>query len=224
MAPLAEQLDIRSMITGDVKAVSAQLRAQPAQQAVVITLDHASGEALQALAKALEVAARLFSDTLLRAQQGTIDQIVSLLVPRAPVSPSVLKEAQMLAKAKKAILESGDWLSAGQVAELAGFTSGNPSAQPNRWKHKGKVFALSHNGCDYFPAYGLDQAGGFRPLPAMAQVLDVFAGRKDGWGLAFWFASVNGMLGGKRPQDLLATAADRVIAAAEDEVAGVTHD
>ena len=37
------------------------------------------------------------------------------------------------------------------------------------------------------------------------------------------FQSVNGFLGGKRPQDLLATDPDRVIAAARDEVLGVLH-
>jgi len=36
-----------------------------------------------------------------------------------------------------------------------------------------------------------------------ARVLSVFRGRKDEWGLAYWFASVNSFLGGKRPQDLL---------------------
>lgn len=57
----------------------------------------------------------------------------------------------------------------------------------------------------------------------MAEVLRVFDGKKEGWGLAYWFASVNSYLGGKRPQDLLIAAPARVVAAVEDEVAGVTH-
>lgn len=43
------------------------------------------------------------------------------------------------------------------------------------------------------------------------------------WGLAYWFASVNSFLGGKRPQDLLIDTPDRVVDAAKDEVAGVLH-
>ena len=57
----------------------------------------------------------------------------------------------------------------------------------------------------------------------MADVIGILAGHKDGWGMAYWFQSVNGFLGGKRPQDLLATDPDRVIAAARDEVQGVLH-
>jgi len=58
---------------------------------------------------------------------------------------------------------------------------------------------------------------------SVADVIGILAGHKDGWGMAYWFQSVNGFLGGKRPQDLLATDPDRVIAAARDEVLGVLH-
>lgn len=223
MSLIAEHVDIRSTLTGNLKAVSARLSAEKAEQAVVITVDHASGETLAALGESLEAAARLITDTMLKNQQATVERIISLLVPKAPIRPTVFMEAQMLAKAKKAVLESGDWLSAGDIANLAEFTSRNPSSQPNRWKREGRIFAIRHNGSDYFPIYGLDKDAGYRPLPAMAKVLKVFDGKKDGWGLAYWFASVNSYLGGKRPQDLLLAAPSRVVAAAEDEVAGVTH-
>ena len=52
---------------------------------------------------------------------------------------------------------------------------------------------------------------------------DGTASRKYGWGLAYWFASANSLLGGKRPQDVLATSPDRVLAAAADEMAGIAH-
>lgn len=220
---IAENVEIRSNLTGDVKALSARLRAEKAEQAVVITLDHASGETLAALGDALEAAARLITDTMLKTQQATVEQIISLLVPKAPIRPAVFTEAQMQAKAKKAILESGNWLSAGDIASLAEFTSRNASSQPNRWKRERRIFAIRHNGSDYFPIYALDKDAGYRPLPAMAEVLKVFDGQKDGWGLAYWFASVNSYLGGSRPQDLLTVAPARVVAAVADEVAGVSH-
>ncbi|ENL6833773.1 hypothetical protein AB5Q78_004177 [Pseudomonas aeruginosa] len=121
------------------------------------------------------------------------------------------------------MLESGNWLSAGDIASLAEFTSRNASSQPNRWKRERRIFAIRHNGSDYFPIYALDKDAGYRPLPAMAEVLKVFDGQKDGWGLAYWFASVNSYLGGSRPQDLLTVAPARVVAAVADEVAGVSH-
>jgi hypothetical protein len=99
----------------------------------------------------------------------------------------------------------------------------NPSAQPNKWKKAGQIFAIRHAGVDYFPGYGLDAGAGFRPLKPLASVIEVLAPHKDAWGMAYWFRSDNGMLGGRRPQDLLADAPERVVAAARDEVQPVAH-
>ncbi len=76
---------------------------------------------------------------------------------------------------------------------------------------------------DYFPAYGLDPENDYRPVKAMAEVLEVFGETKGSWGLAFWFSSVNSFLGGKRPQDVLSIDPKRVVEAAKDEVQGVLH-
>jgi hypothetical protein len=103
----------------------------------------------------------------------------------------VLIEARMTAEARKAVLEKGDWLTAAQIAEVAGFSTSNPSAQPNKWKKEGLIFAVRHRGTDYFPGYALDPATGYRPIKTLAGVLKIFGERKDGWGLAYWFASVN---------------------------------
>lgn len=74
---------------------------------------------------------------------------------------------------------------------------------------------------DYFPRYALDPSLDYRPAKSLAAVLAVFRGLKSDWGVAYWFASVNSFLGGKRPQDLLLQQPDRVVAAAEDAIAGV---
>lgn len=71
----------------------------------------------------------------------------------------------MLVCARNAVLESGDWLTAAEVAQLAGLSTRNTSAQPNKWKKQGRIFAIHHGGIDYFPGYGLDCDAGFRPLP-----------------------------------------------------------
>ncbi|GLZ18661.1 hypothetical protein [Burkholderia plantarii] len=73
-------------------------------------------------------------------------------------------------------------------------------------------------GVDYFPADELDRNADFRPLKARAQVIKELSDRKDAWGIAFWFLSSSSFLGGRRPQDLLATSQERVIAVAKDEV------
>jgi hypothetical protein len=223
MTITAEKLDIRHAFTGDLKAISARMNAAADAQGVVLIVNKASAETLDALGRSLEVFAQLFSETLRQAEQATLDQLVALFVPKVPVSSNLLREAQMLAKAKKAVLESGDWVSAAEIAKLGAFRSSNPSSQPNKWKREQRLFAIRHNGVDYFPVYGLDKDAAYRPLPAMREVIKVLEPEKSGWGMAYWFASVNSYLGGKRPQDLLSRDPQRVIAAAREEAAGVTH-
>jgi hypothetical protein len=122
----------------------------------------------------------------------------------------------MFIEAKRLILNSGDFLPATEVAKLAGST--NLSVLPNEWKRNGEIFAIQHGRDDYLPLYGLN-SGNHRPRKEMAEILKVFGDAKDGWGLAFWFAGLNSFLDDERPQDVLATDPERVIAAAKDEMA-----
>ena len=158
-----------------------------------------------------------------RQEKQSLEILVGSMLPKAPASPHLMKEAAMLLQARKAVLESGNWLTAADVSQLAGLSTTNPSAQPNKWKKSGQIFAIHHNGIDYFPDYGLDRNTQFRPLKALSEVLKIFADHKDGWGIAFWFLSVNSFLGGQRPQDMLAKHSERVIEAARDVIEGVGH-
>ncbi len=150
--------------------------------------------------------------------QGTWKKFVN---PQALFSivpaPSRLREASMETHARATVLKSGGLVTASQLAELAGP---NNSIQPDEWRERGQIFAVQHDGVDYYPGYGLDVN---HPLASLAQVMAVFDGRKDGWGLAYWFCSENSFLGGRRPQDVLKDDPARVIAAARDEIEGVVH-
>jgi len=210
-------------LTGTPEQVRSGLSQLQAEQVVALTIEHASASAAQAFAQTVAGMAPLVGAILERRQDEAFNSIVEALVPDVPMPHHTLLQARMVADARKAVLETGDWLTAAQVAQIAGFSATNPSAQPNKWKRDGQIFVLRHRGVDYFPGYGLDPATDFRPVKAMAKVLAVFQGKKDEWALAYWFASVNGFLGGRRPLDLLIGAPDRVIAAAQDEVAGVLH-
>jgi len=210
-------------LTGTPKQVGDQLDRLAAEQVIALTLEHGSGPAVRALAETFVSIAPLVRNILQRRQRETIQSIIEALVPQIPPPQHMLIEARMTAEARKAVLESGDWLTAAQVAEIVGFSTSNPSAQPNKWKKEGLIFAVRHRGIDYFPGYALDPATGYRPIRALAKILKRLGGSKDDWGLAYWFASVNSFLGGKRPQDLLAKQPDSVVAAAEDELAGAVH-
>lgn len=220
---VAEHSGVSTLI-GTPKEVQARLSRSHADRVLVLAFDQIKPAVFESLAENFtNVASSMFEVLGQRHERESLERLAEVLVPRTPPSPRLLKEAAMLVQARKAVLESGDWLTAAEVAQLAGLSTRNPSAQPNKWKKQGLIFAISHNGVDYFPGYGLDREASFRPLKAMANVIEAFAGHKDGWGMAYWFRSDNSFLGGKRPQDLLATAPDRVIEAARDEVLEVAH-
>ncbi|APX91766.1 hypothetical protein BWR19_01745 [Halomonas sp. 1513] len=132
-------------------------------------------------------------------------------------------QAKMIRNARKAALESTRWLTAQEIGELAGLTSSNPSVQASKWTRDHRIFTITRGNVVLYPAYALDTAKGYRPVKGMRPILELFGDRKDGWGLAYWFSSVNSHLGGKRPQDLVASQPDRVLAAAQQEIAEVAH-
>jgi len=156
-------------------------------------------------------------------QTAKLKALVELITPDVQTSEGLVREARMIAHARQQVLKSAHWLTAEQVSTLAGFSSNNPSAQPNKWKSKRSIFAIHSRGTDYFPEYALDPNEGYRPVKTLAAILAVFKDRKDGWGVAYWFAGANGFLGGRRPQDLLVSDPNAVLEAAKDEVAGITH-
>lgn len=212
-----------STLAGDPEEVRKRLRRVDAEQVVAVALAHATPREAEAIAETFASIANLVKNIVGEHHRQSLEAIVGALVPKTPPTPNELKEATMLARARTEVLGSGDWMTAAEIASVAGFSASNPSTQPNKWKREGAIFAIRHNGIDYFPSYGLDADAGYRPRKAMAQVIKTFGGTKDGWGLSYWFMSANSFLGGKRPRDLLAFAPEEVIAAAADECEGVLH-
>lgn len=211
-------------LVGTPKEIQARLTDSQADRVLVMTFNHQTPGVIETLTENIRnMTVSLFEVLRERQEQSSLERLAEIMLPAAPVTPTVLKEAAMLIQARKAVLESGDWLTAANVAELAGFSSRNPSAQPHKWKKQKQIFTIQHNGVDYYPAWGLAADAGFRPCKALAEIITLFADRKDGWGIAYWFRSDNSFLGGKRPQDLLAGSPQQVIAAAKDEVEGIEH-
>lgn len=134
-----------------------------------------------------------------------------------------LTEAQMLAEAKTAVLNSKNYITAKQIEVIAGLSDCNLSTHPDRWKRDKQIFAFNHCGLDYFPAYALNPQLGWKPYVAMAKIMQIFGDTKSGWGCAFWFESVNGYLWGKTPKEIISTDPERVIKAASLETEPVAH-
>lgn len=175
------------------------------------------------LAELINQVIKLANELTEARQAGKLKALVELLAPDIQTSEGLVLEALMIAHARQQVLNNAHWLTAEQVSTLAGFSSNKPSAKPNKWKSKGIIFAIHSRGTDYFPEYALDPNEGYRPVKNLADILAVFKDRKDGWGLAYWFAGANGFLDGHRPQDLLVSNPNAVLEAAKDEVAGITH-
>ena len=129
------------------------------------------------------------------------------------------REARMLADAQQKVLNSTQWLTADQLSIFTVSTGQNPCTTPNEWLSKRVIFSIRNEETELFPLYALNPKASYE----LANIIEVFRERKDGWGMAYWFGSANGFLDGRRPQDLLHTDPEAVLAAAKDEVMCITH-
>ena len=172
--------------------------------------DHLRGVA-QKLEEALAKIAPIVLDVHWAQPQLQQERLVESMLGEHSPTPIDIIRAGMQANALRAVFDGTEWLTAAQIAELAGLGNANPSGTVNRWKQRRKLFALQHKGQDLYPRYLLDE--GFRPLPAAEQVLAVLAEFSPNR-LASWFESRNGLLSGQRPRELLTTEPKRVLEAA----------
>lgn len=209
------------VLVGTGSEVSRRLHRSSARRAVAFTFSDDEQSAV--IETVVRRVAEFLPHIVRQRQKEKLERIVGDLLPEIAIPDAALAQARMLLDARSRILESGDFMPAGEIAKLAGYSEKNPSAQPNRWKKDGAIFAIQHKGVDYFPLYALDPDENYRPYKAVAEILRIFGETKTGWGIAFWFAGLNSFLDDRRPQDLLTGHPDLVIAAAKDEAVGVEH-
>jgi hypothetical protein len=135
---------------------------------------------------------------------------------------SLTIEKQMIVRAKQKVLSATSWFTQAELASLTGVPSLDLEVQMRAWKETKMIFSVLHERVELFPVYAFTDDR-LQPLVGLQAIRMLLAGRKDDWGMAYWFAGANGYLGGKRPQDVLRINPDEVLLAAEDELAGVTH-
>jgi len=208
-----------AVMSGTGREVARLLHQTPEQKTVAVTFpdDEQGRAAEQVVRQVMEFLPQLIQER----QEETLKKVVNVLLTDVTPSKAAREQARMLVEAKTDILNSGDFLPATDVARLAGFSASNLIVQPNKWKRTGEIFAIQHGREDYLPIYALTPD--HRPRKEMAGILNIFGEAKDGWGLAFWFAALNSFLDDDRPQDVLATDPESVIAAARDEMAELEH-
>jgi hypothetical protein len=208
-----------AVLSGTGHEVIRLLHRSPEQRTVAVTF--ADDEQGVAAERVIHQVVEFLPQLIQERQEDTLKKVVNVLLTDVTPSKAAREQARMLIKAKTDILNSGDFLPATEVARLAGFSASNLSVQPNKWKRAREIFAIQHGREDYLPTYAL--APDHRPRKEMAEILNIFGEAKDGWGLAFWFAALNSFLDDERPQDVLTTDPESVIAAAKDEMAEFAH-
>lgn len=124
-----------------------------------------------------------------------------------------------LARLQKRALDSihagTQWLTAQQLDELRTGLDAPGAGLASQWQAGGKLFSIQIDGREVFPRYALGDD--LEPLPAIQDVLKVF----EGWSAratAGWFESRSSFLAGRRPRELIAADAARVLSAAQDLV------
>lgn len=179
---------------------------------------------LRAVAQRVEQTLARLAPVILEAQEGqhqrSYEQLVQFFLGDYSPTPLDIVRAGMKANALRAVYSGSEWLTAAQIAQFAGLGSANPSGTVNRWKQRGKLFALQNKGQDFYPRYLLGD--NFHPLAAAEEVLAVFVNQSPNR-LANWFESRNGLLDGRRPRELLAGEPDRVVEAAQRTLDAELH-
>lgn len=140
--------------------------------------------------------------------------------PAAPVSSVSSRLVAIEKNAKIQILRSGDWISLPQASQSVVIGLDERTLQ--EWVRTDRVFALSHEGNIFVPVYGFDSTT-HNPLAGLEAVVAVLKTHNNAWDMAYWFASPNNFLGGSPPKALLASAPERLLSAAFEEVGGVMH-
>jgi len=72
--------------------------------------------------------AGLIQTSVTEQNEKTLASLIEALVPRTPPPPGLLKEAAMTARARNAVMQGASWLTASELAKIAGLSDNNPSA------------------------------------------------------------------------------------------------
>jgi hypothetical protein len=118
------------------------------------------------------------------------------------------------------LLHATEWLTTREVELGAHGDATVTDTMVSAWVTARKVFSVEYSGQCLFPKYIFDATG--QPIPAVAEVLEVFADYAP-LRLAAWFESTNSTLGGRRPCEVIGDDPKLVIEAARDHLIGPVY-
>ncbi|KQN84967.1 hypothetical protein ASE90_18805 [Sphingomonas sp. Leaf67] len=180
--------------------------------------DIAAGTERQALYALVD---KLLPDVRVRHLERKIEQLLDVVAdthdPMAEFQAAVAADNTAI---RQRFVHEVETFTSAQVSARAGHEAKNRHQTAARWKALRRIFAVSYQGQDRFPAFQFDADG--KPRPVIKKVLEVLPDNRTPWQVAFWFVSSNSWLGGPAPSDRL-DEADAVIEAAaheSDEIGG----
>ncbi len=187
-------------------------------------LEVADEAASSTLLASLPLLDRLLAEKVAAVREQRMSEMVDFMAARLLACAEVdWTMAQRLAERHARILNEFGYYTAEELADANGSQASNRAALADNWRKRRQVFAVPHpdKGArerDVYPAFQFEEA---RPIRAVQDVLEAFAGRKSPWKLALWFTSNHGALpGSARPVDLLAGDAQAVVRAAPQDALG----
>jgi hypothetical protein len=97
------------------------------------------------------------------------------------------------------------------VADQSTSTAKNRAALASRWAQEKKIFAVKFEGQLWYPRFQFQDG---EPLPTINQVIQAYPDHANGWDFAYFFATPNANIGGRKPLELLKTDPERVLSLA----------
>ena len=98
-----------------------------------------------------------------------------------------------------------------EVADQSTSTAKNRAALASRWAQERKIFAVKYEGQFWYPRFQFQDG---EPLPTVGQVIQAYPAHANGWDFAYFFATPNANIGGRKPLELLKTDPERVLSLA----------
>ncbi|RYY02172.1 MAG: hypothetical protein EOO53_14145 [Gammaproteobacteria bacterium] len=129
----------------------------------------------------------------------------------------------MIATAQMKVMRSTQWMTHAHIVAMAQIPLSAVIENIKKWRASNDIFSIIYQREELFPLYAFDKKNGYHPFVGLKPVLKMFLEKKDAWGIAYWFASANGYLGGNYPQTVLQIEPEKVLRAAKDELEGISH-
>jgi hypothetical protein len=195
---------------------------QPGDHAFLLRVR--GNEASQVLEAVVPVLGQILAEKTAEVREQKLAELVEMMTVQLVVPTTAdIRMAQRVADRHARLLNEFGFATAEQLAATNASRAANRNALTDNWKKRGQVFAVRHRDesgrqREVFPLFQFDDG---KPIKAVQGVLEAFGEGKAPWNVALWFTSNNGWLPGQaRPVDLLASAPEAVVEAAQRDADG----